>query len=142
MKIHVKETLSIHGGVTLYPSRSYQATEHDAKNVSVNVSKSVSVIVSKRKIVIERDMSAFIIKADGTEVQYLPKNKVFTLEEMRAAIGGGYVEQHTTRDNRYLFCDEDGKQKRLAPNLKASELMNISQIFVGDVLVCNRNLVR
>lgn len=75
-------------------------------------------------------------------MQYLPKGKAFTLEEMRAAIGGGYVEQLTTRDNRYMFVDEDGNQKKLAPNLKASELINISQMLVGDVLVCNRNLIR
>lgn len=142
MKIHVKEVLSVRGGVTLYPSRSYDATEHDAKNVSVKVSDVVSVIVSKRKVIIERDMSAFIIKADGTQIQYLPKGKTFSLEEMQTAIGGGYVEQLTTRDNRFLFVDEDGKRKQLAPNLKASELINISDLIVGDVLVCNRNLVR
>jgi hypothetical protein len=82
-----------------------------------------------------------IIKADGTTVDCPPKGKHYTLDELRSAIGGGYIEiVHPRQDPRYLMViDEEGKlYKGFPTNVRATELAGAFTVgrIVGDVLVC------
>lgn len=82
---------------------------------------------------------AFVIDVDGTETPIKPKNgKTFTLAEIQAAIGGGYVEMVRLPDGRMMFVDEDGLMKRLVPNMQASVLCG--RPIVGKALVCDEGM--
>ena len=88
---------------------------------------------------------AVIIKTDGTITETKPKNGTdFSLEELRAAIGGGYIEViRTVDDGRIMVLDEEGKLKKLPVNPKATALYpNLADFICGDVLVCKRQMVK
>ena len=88
---------------------------------------------------------ACIIKTDGTITETKPLNGTdFSLEELKAAIGGGYIEiVRTVDDGRIMVLDEEGKLKKMPVNPKATALYpNLADVIVGDVLVCRRTMVR
>ena len=84
---------------------------------------------------------AIILKANGQQVGIEPANgKDFSLEELKNAIGGGYIEiVRLQLDKKLIVCDEDGRSKGLPLNLQASQRYG-NQVnggdFVGDVLIC------
>jgi hypothetical protein len=92
--------------------------------------------------------TATIHKADGTDVPIAPKNGThFQLDELRAAIGGGYIEHVTLADGRAMICDEEGHLKGLPLNKLASVLYYQAGgvpgcPVVGDVLVCDPGMIR
>lgn len=73
-----------------------------------------------------------------------PKNgKKFTLEELKAFIGGGYLESVFLGDY-ILFCDEEGKIKNLPYNDSATQLLSeygIVDFICGDCLLCHKSMV-
>lgn len=75
---------------------------------------------------------AYIIKANGETVPVTPAGKKFTLQELQAAIGGGYIEPIPGTKLRAYF-DEEGRMKRLPFNAKAT--MQFGRAIVGDVVV-------
>lgn len=80
-----------------------------------------------------------IIRADGTQEEYLPGDgNHYTLEELKRAIGGGYIEIVRTRDDRLMVLDDEGKLKDFPVNLVATALYRFGDQdpIVGDVLVC------
>jgi hypothetical protein len=80
-----------------------------------------------------------IIKTDGSAVDYPPKGEHYTLQELKDAIGGGYIEiVHPGGDARYLMVlDEEGKIKGFPLNRQATRLYaQPPDYIVGDVLVC------
>jgi hypothetical protein len=84
----------------------------------------------------------FIIKTNGRIEITAPKNgSDFSLAELKAAIGGGYIETIPLAHNRIMVCDEDGKRKRLPANPTASRIYG-SDWIVGDVLVCDRSQIK
>jgi len=87
---------------------------------------------------------AMIIKVDGTveHVEGLGKNGELTYEQIREAIGGGFIERvmcdpKVTEGHDHFYCDEEGKLKNLTINLKATALSthtaNVDMIC-GDVI--------
>ena len=85
---------------------------------------------------------AQIIKVDGTVVETEPANGTdFKLAEMKAVIGGGYIEIFALSDGRLMVLDEEGKLKRFPRNPKATELardrLMYGDFICGDVLVCD-----
>lgn len=60
-----------------------------------------------------------------------PAGKEWTLEELQAAIGGGYIEHLSFPDGSVAIFDEEGRLKRQAPNSEASRLCG--QPLVGIV---------
>lgn len=82
---------------------------------------------------------AVIFHADGKRTMISPANgHDFSLAELKAAIGGGYIEIVNIRDGLLLVCDDDGRSKGLPPNAQATQLFSRfpDDDFVGDVLVC------
>lgn len=91
-----------------------------------------------------RDRSARlgrVIHPDGTVVDILAAERHFTLEEMRRAIGGGYLERIPCPDPAFLvFVDEDGLARGLAPNQRATEALG--RPLVGPVLIVPRGSIQ
>lgn len=56
------------------------------------------------------------------------------LQDLRAAIGGGWLQLIPLSDGAHIYCDDDGKPTRLALNPAATELANLAGWPVGDVL--------
>lgn len=85
-------------------------------------------------------MDNYIIKADGTIIEYNPANKRgFTLCEMQQAVGG-YIQQVGRYQNKSIWANEEGRLRGFPVNEKASELCY--REIVGDVLVCNEKQVK
>lgn len=85
-------------------------------------------------------MDNYIIKTDGSIVEYNPADgKAYTLREMQIAVGG-YVQRVGTHQDKGVWANEDGLLRRLPLNEKASELCY--RPIVGDVLVCKEELVK
>ncbi len=87
-----------------------------------------------------------LIKVDGTEIPLKPKNgRTFTMEELQAAIGGGFFEivrVFPGGERYYLVVDEDGVSKRLPVNRKASKYYPYSNSIFGDALFCHTGQIR
>src|SRR5512136_2183247 len=74
-------------------------------------------------------LMALLIKADGTrqEVKGEKPNGALTWDQIKNAIGGGYVQMVTCNPkvtggyNRF-YCDEEGKLKLFEPNPEATKL--------------------
>lgn len=89
---------------------------------------------------------ALLIKADGTEETILPAGDDghLTYDQIRKAIGGGWVEHVETDPARskgfcHIYLDEEGKLKRLPINERATEMSAwtaAGDMLVGDVLFC------
>ena len=87
---------------------------------------------------------SFILKTTG-EINYIePENGFhFTLEELKEAIGGGYIEVVYLTPDLRMIVDEDGKRKKMPLNVGASRLYKGSHdCIVGDALVCHRSQIR
>lgn len=86
---------------------------------------------------------ATLIKADGGREKLVPANgKKFKLEEMQKAVGG-YLEKVRLapgNGHRHLFCNEEGKLKKLRYNVEATRLMDPAHMrgdyIAGDALLC------
>jgi len=79
-----------------------------------------------------------VIKPDGTLVDYPPKGKQYTLEELQSAVGGYIQIVHPVGDSRYLIVlNEEGKLKDLPLNKTATRLYRQPPDYiVGPALVC------
>lgn len=87
---------------------------------------------------------AYILKASGKVIETKPKNGTdFSLEELNEIVGG-YIEViRTINDNQIMVLNEEGKLKHLPVNQRATALYpNLADIIVGDVLVCDRSMVK
>lgn len=90
---------------------------------------------------------ALLVKADGTEEGVTPDGEDghLTYDQVRALIGGGYV-QHLAIDPEvangcaHAYMDEEGKLKQFSLNKKATELSTYTMpgdTLCGDVLFCH-----
>jgi len=89
---------------------------------------------------------ALLIKADGAqeEVNGEASDGSLTYEQLRKAIGGGYIEivacdPEVTKGYTNLVCDEEGKLKSFPINDKATKLSTYTaptDLICGDVLFC------
>lgn len=92
-------------------------------------------------------MKAQIIYADGRVLPASPKNGTdFSLEELQKAVGG-YIEIIDLRNGQIMVVNEEGKIKGLPVNIIATEAYNmrfqpISDVIVGDVLLCEKDMVK
>lgn len=87
---------------------------------------------------------AVLIKADGTVLDISPANGTdFSLAELQEFVGG-LIQIGATYDGRNIVMDEEGKLKGKPVNDKATELYRYGQHdpIVGDVVVCNTNLIK
>jgi Domain of unknown function (DUF3846) len=80
------------------------------------------------------------ITPDGTTTEVVPENgRAFTLPELHRHTDCDCVDIRRLMDHRWLVCDDDGKQKGLAPNAVATFLYNQGRLgwdpVVGTVLV-------
>ena len=85
-----------------------------------------------------------IIHVDGAQEEYSAADgKHYTLDELKKAIGGGYIEIVKTRDGRIMVLDEEGKLKGFPINRVATALYlyGAQDPIVGDVLVCEDQLI-
>lgn len=84
-------------------------------------------------------MKALVVHPDGTTHLLFHTG---TLEEMRGAIGGGWLEgiQPSLSSPWHAYCDEEGKFKGLPLNLPATALANAlgwqDDILAGTVVFC------
>ncbi len=82
---------------------------------------------------------AVLIRADGSEAAVKPARRVFTLDEMYAAIGGGcdIVQPIYLPDGRVMWLDEEAKLRggALAVNAAATRLLAAAGGIPGDVVV-------
>ena len=92
---------------------------------------------------------AQLYKADGTIEEFPePANGTdYTLEEMRAAIGGGWIEALGLTEGRLMIIDEEGKLKELSRNEPATLLWremhsSIVDYISGDALVIEASQMR
>ena len=89
---------------------------------------------------------AQLYKADVTIEEFPePANGTdYSLEEMRAAIGGGWIETVQTKDGRVMVVDEEGKLKGFPRNEAATALYRYGDQdpIVGDALVFAEGQIR
>lgn len=88
---------------------------------------------------------AFILGSDGKITATKPKNGTdFSLEELQAIVGG-YIEIVTLDEEHLMVVNEEGKLQGLPLNINASAIYlaktHIKDSIVGDVLVCNSNMI-
>jgi hypothetical protein len=89
---------------------------------------------------------ALIIKVDGTrvEVQGTKPNGALTYEQLKEAVGGGYIQAvacdpAVTGGYDHLYCDEEGKLKDFPINREATKLSTYTMpddVLVGDIIFC------
>jgi hypothetical protein len=97
---------------------------------------------------------AYILTTGGDIKLTAPKNgSDFTLDELKAAIGGGYIEIVRIPPDRLMVVDDDGKVKDppLPINERASRLYcggrtpdfsNPYDTINGDALVCHESQIK
>ena len=87
-------------------------------------------------------MIAYSLNPDGTKTERTPANgKKFTLAEMRAAIGGGYIRLVQLSKDTYMGVDEDGYMKKLPFNAVATELMGGREPLVGTAFIFPKKML-
>lgn len=92
-------------------------------------------------------MEAKLYKTTGEIIDVVPENgKYFSLIEMQTFVGG-YIEILRLNNGTVMVLDEEGKLKQKSLNLKANEVFQevfklSNDYIVGDVLICDRKLVR
>lgn len=82
---------------------------------------------------------ATLIKVDDSKTvieRYTP----FKLEALQSFVGG-YIEIIPTKDGRLMVINEEGRLKNLSYNMTATDLVEYD-LIVGDVLVCDKNLIK
>ena len=95
---------------------------------------------------------ARIYKQGGEIVDYPPPSEqYYSLDELRAAIGGGYIEVIYLDDGEVMVIDEEGKMKSMPVNIQATVLARNNgwksnsllpnDVIVGPVLVCSREQI-
>lgn len=88
-----------------------------------------------------------IIKTDGTRLETKPANGTdFTLDEMQSMVGG-LIEIIELDEELSMVMNEEGKLLGLPYNKVADDIFHryfstTSDFIVGDVLVCNNELIR
>lgn len=84
---------------------------------------------------------AIIIKSDGSEETITLDSKT-SLKVLQEAVGGN-IEMLHTKDGRYIFCNENGRNMDLKKNNKATDLWHYGEhdYIVGDVVVCEKQEV-
>lgn len=89
-------------------------------------------------------MKAYIFKVGGDIVRVEPRNGTdFSLEELKEAIGGGYIEIVRVGRDGLMVVDEEGKLKNMPVNHKATLFYaNANDVIVGDALVCHRSQIK
>lgn len=92
---------------------------------------------------------AQLYRPNGTIEDYPPpaNGRDYKVEEMRAAIGGGWFEILVLLDGLIMVVDEEGNLKDLPPNTAATLLWrqthsSLLDFIVGDALVCKKSEVR
>lgn len=75
-----------------------------------------------------RDRAVRVLTPDGGREVVRPKGAEWVLEELRALIGGGYIEIVHLPGERILVCDEDGHRNGGKLNRQASDA------FCGDIV--------
>ena len=91
-------------------------------------------------------MKAIWIKASGETKYVEPKNgKDFKLDELQGFVGG-YIEVVDVLTGApkgsIMIVNEEGKLKGLPYNGIASAMVGFLDAIVGDVLVCDREMVK
>ena len=80
---------------------------------------------------------ATLYEPSGRDSEYTPRNgKKVTLAELQA-LAGGYIEMVRIPGDagrRAFFVDEDGRLKKLKPNVRASHLAG--QLLAGNAVLC------
>ena len=89
--------------------------------------------------------SAKIIYTDKEAEDYTPKNgKTFELTEMQEIVGG-YVEPIRLNDGRMIIVDEEGKSKKKAVNIPATNILRrdhfTTDYIVGTAIVCDADMI-
>lgn len=97
-------------------------------------------------------MSAKLIKPDDTEEDIVPENGTnFTLKEIYQHIGCSTFEllqSGSKFGNIIILVDEDGNQKKLPQNKKASEYWSEwnkphpTTYLLGNAILCNEEMVK
>jgi len=87
---------------------------------------------------------AMIIKVNGTVEHVVGEGESgeLTYEQIREAIGGGFIERvmcnpEVTEGHDHFYCDAEGKLKSLPVNIKATELSTYTSqydVVCGDVI--------
>ena len=90
---------------------------------------------------------ARIYYSDGSEKQVFPANGMdFKLNELQSFVDGYIEVVMLDKTSEIMVVNEEGKLKGLPINRNATEYLlrnsQIDDIIVGDVLVCNRNMVK
>ena len=88
-------------------------------------------------------MYAKVYKAtEGESYDVAPKNgKYFEYEELKEFVGG-YIEIVYLKDDRIMVVNEEGLLIGLDVNFEATKIVEYKAMIVGDVLVCDSNLVK
>jgi hypothetical protein len=83
---------------------------------------------------------ATLIRPDGSTMEVSPKGRYFTLKELYALVCPGddfpIVQAVPLSTEKVLWCHEEGRNRGLAPNIKATDLYG-NELLPGDVLVGN-----
>lgn len=97
---------------------------------------------------------AYIISVDGERRETAPKNGTdFSLDELKAAIGGGYIQIVRIPPDRLMVVDEEGKVKdpplplneratRIYCGKRFPDFSNPYHIINGDALVCHESQIK
>lgn len=90
-------------------------------------------------------MESYILCTNGEKKVVRPKNGTdFKLVELQGFVGG-YIEVVTLDNGRIMVVNEEGKLLGLDYNIGATNLVyecGIKDLIVGDVLVCDDDMVR
>lgn len=85
-----------------------------------------------------KPLISYILKADGTEIEFLPANGTdFTLEEAKGAVGG-FVEVYDLPDGRVMLMNDYGRDlpQNAVATVLAYNVNSGSGGIVGDVVIC------
>lgn len=100
------------------------------------------------KVLIQTVEYPCILRTDGTTESYLPENdEDFKLEELKTAIGGGWIQ--VVQDPKLdivMVIDEEGKLKGLPLNPLATAVWEgwygPSDVIMGDALLCRQSQIK
>ena len=90
-------------------------------------------------------MTAQVLMTDGIVLKAEPKNGTdFSLEELQQIVGG-YIEVLYLSKSQIMVVNDEGKLLGLGLNHNATlaaQMAGIDDIIVGDVLVCDTEMVK